>query len=156
MIVKFQETVLNKIKQIPKGKVTTYGAIALELTGSVRAARAVGQAVAKNPYPITIPCHRVVRTDGDVGGYCFGVDKKIELLRAEGIEITGGQVLNFERVLFLFKKQKRENSPLLYLYRSCSCLILCCLIQHRYQGQPYGTFCRLWQLYRDWLVIIVE
>jgi methylated-DNA-[protein]-cysteine S-methyltransferase len=107
MTVKFQETVLNKVKQIPKGKVTTYGAIALELTGSVRAARAVGQAVAKNPYPITIPCHRVVRTDGDVGGYCFGADKKIELLRAEGIEITGGQVLNFERVLFLFIKQKK-------------------------------------------------
>jgi len=106
MTVKFQETVLNKVKQIPKGKVTTYGAIALELTGS---ARAVGQAVAKNPYPITIPCHRVVRTDGDVGGYCFGVDKKIELLRAEGIEITGGQVLNFERVLFLFKKQKKRK-----------------------------------------------
>ena len=116
MTVKFQETVLNKIKQIPKGKVTTYGAIALELTGSVRAARAVGQAVAKNPYPITIPCHRVVRTDGDVGGYCFGVDKKIELLRAEGIEITGGQVLNFERVLFLFKKQKKEKTVLFSSY----------------------------------------
>jgi len=88
------------------GKVTTYGAIALELTGSVRAARAVGQAVAKNPYPITIPCHRVVRTDGDVGGYFFGVETKIKTLREEGLVIIGRRVQNLAKVVFLFGKSQ--------------------------------------------------
>lgn len=96
---------MNRVKQIPRGKVTTYGAIAKEITGSVRAARAVGQAVAKNQYPIIIPCHRVVRSDGDVGGYSLGADKKIRLLRAEGIEIKGRKVVNFEKILV--KKELR-------------------------------------------------
>ena len=102
----FQEAVLNLLKQVPKGKVTTYGEIARELTGSVRAARAVGQAVAANPYPVVVPCHRVVRSDGDVGGYSLGVDKKIRLLSEEGVEIKGRKVLNFEQTLFLFDFKK--------------------------------------------------
>ena len=96
----FQVAVLNKVKQIPKGEVTTYGEIAKAITGSVRAARAVGQAVAKNPYPIIIPCHRVVRTDGDVGGYCLGMETKIKLLREEGVLILGEKVRNLEGILF--------------------------------------------------------
>ncbi|NQE06697.1 Methylated-DNA--protein-cysteine methyltransferase [ANME-1 cluster archaeon GoMg1] len=98
----FQDAVLNLVKQIPEGKVTTYGEIARELTGSVRAARAVGQAVATNPYPIVVPCHRVVRSDGDIGGYSSGVEKKIKLLSAEGVEIKGRKVVKFEETLFLF------------------------------------------------------
>ncbi len=98
----FQDTVLNLVKRIPAGKVTTYGEIAREITGSVRAARAVARAVARNPYPIAIPCHRVVRSDGDVGGYSLGVEKKIKLLKAEGIEIKGRKVANFEQTLFFF------------------------------------------------------
>ena len=96
----FQEAVLNLVKQIPAGKVMTYGAIGREITGSIRAARAVGQAVARNPYPLIIPCHRVVRSDGDVGGYALGLDKKIRLLSAEGIEIKGRKVVHFEASLF--------------------------------------------------------
>lgn len=103
MSEKFHAAVLNLVKQIPGGKVTTYGEIARELTGSVRAARAVGQAVANNPDPISVPCHRVVRSDGNVGGYSLGVDTKIRLLREEGIEIQGGKVANFEQTLFRFK-----------------------------------------------------
>lgn len=99
----FQEEVLNLVKQIPSGKVTTYGAIAREITGSVRAARAVAQVVAKNMYPVIIPCHRVVRSNGDVGGYSLGVDKKIRLLSEEGIEIKGRKVMNFAEILFLFE-----------------------------------------------------
>lgn len=97
----FQEAVLNMVKQIPEGKVTTYGEIAREITGSVRAVRAVAQAVAKNPYPIIIPCHRVVRSNGDVGGYSLGVEKKIRLLIAEGVEIRERKVVKFEETLFL-------------------------------------------------------
>jgi methylated-DNA-[protein]-cysteine S-methyltransferase len=102
----FQEEVLKLVKQIPKGKLMTYGEIARELTGSVRAARAVGQAVATNPYPVVVPCHRVVRSDGGIGGYSSGVEKKIRLLSAEGVEIKGRKVLNFEQTLFLFDFKK--------------------------------------------------
>ncbi|HJH26945.1 MAG TPA: cysteine methyltransferase [Methanophagales archaeon] len=102
----FQESVLNIVKQIPKGKLMAYGEIARGLTGSVHAARAVGQAVATNPYPTVVPCHRVVRSDGDVGGYSFGVEKKIRLLSAEGVEIKGRKVVNFEQTLFLFDFKK--------------------------------------------------
>ena len=106
MDLNFPEEVLNIVKQIPKGKLMTYGEIARELTGSVRAARAVGQAVAKNPYPVVVPCHRVVRSDGDIGGYSSGVEKKIKLLSAEGVEIKGRKVVKFEQSLFLFDLQK--------------------------------------------------
>ena len=99
----FQVAVLNKVKQIPKGEVTTYGEIARAITGSVRAARAVGQAVAKNPYPIIIPCHRVVRTNGDVGGYSLGMETKIKLLREEGVLILGEKVRNHKEILFRFE-----------------------------------------------------
>uniref|UniRef100_Q64A77 methylated-DNA--[protein]-cysteine S-methyltransferase n=1 Tax=Uncultured archaeon GZfos26G2 TaxID=3386331 RepID=Q64A77_UNCAG len=108
MTVKFQEAVLNRVNQIPKGRVTTYGEIAWVITGTVTAARAVGQAVARNQYPITIPCHRVVRSSGALGGYSLGVAKKIGLLSAEGIEIIGGKILNFEQVLFLFRESSKK------------------------------------------------
>ncbi len=80
----------------------TYGIIATELKGSVRAARAVGRALAVNPMPVVIPCHRVVCSDGRVGGYSKGIARKIELLTAEGIEIEDGKVKNLEKVLFRF------------------------------------------------------
>jgi hypothetical protein len=105
MSTKFPEEVLELVKQIPRGKITTYGEIARALTGSVRAARAVGQAVARNPYPIRVPCHRVVRSNGEVGGYRLGVDTKIQLLREEGIVLEGSKVLNFEERLFRFDEE---------------------------------------------------
>ena len=101
----FREEVLDLVKQIPRGKITTYGELARALTGSVRAARAVGQAVAKNPYPIRIPCHRVVRSNGEVGGYRLGVDTKLRLLREEGIALEGSKVVNFEERLFRFHEE---------------------------------------------------
>jgi O-6-methylguanine DNA methyltransferase len=93
------------VKQIPRGKVTTYGELARALTGSVRAARAVGQAVANNPTPLQIPCHRVVRSNGDLGGYKLGVATKIKLLNEEGIAIQGGKVVNFEQILLRFNPE---------------------------------------------------
>jgi O-6-methylguanine DNA methyltransferase len=102
MSKQFQADVLDLVKQIPKGRVTTYGELARALTGSVRAARAVGQAVATNPTPIHIPCHRVVRSNGDLGGYKLGVAAKIKLLNEEGIAIQCGKVVNFEQILLQF------------------------------------------------------
>ena len=102
MTEKFQADVLNLVQQIPKGRVTTYGELARALTGSARAARAVGQAVGKNPTPVQIPCHRVVRSDGAIGGYKLGVAAKTKLLNEEGLTIRSGKVVNFELLLFRF------------------------------------------------------
>jgi phosphoribosylformimino-5-aminoimidazole carboxamide ribotide isomerase len=104
----FQTEVLNLLTQVPEGKVTTYGELARALTGSVRAARAVGQAVARNPQPITIPCHRVVRSTGEVGEYGGGVAMKIQLLRAEGVEIAEGKVVDFEHKVFRFEDEQEQ------------------------------------------------
>ncbi len=86
----FQTRVLSLVKRIPKGKVTTYKAIAEKL--NTKAYRAVGRALHDNKEPVLIPCHRVVCADGKVGGYSGGVKKKIELLKKEGISIKGGKI----------------------------------------------------------------
>ena len=84
----FQIKVWNAISKIPKGKVKTYK----ELARSIRkpkASRAVANACGKNPFPIKIPCHRVVRSDGKLGGYSGkgGIKTKRKLLRSEGFFI---------------------------------------------------------------------
>ena len=96
----FQERCYALLTQIPKGKVTTYGAIAHAL--GCKAYRAVGHAMATNPNPVTVPCHRVIKSDGRVGGYAGGEDKKIALLKEEGIVITEKKVENFSYVFFDF------------------------------------------------------
>ena len=88
----------QKLVLIPKGKVSTYGALAKSLNS--KAYRAVGNAMAKNPNPISVPCHRVVRSDGSIGGYAYGVRKKIQLLKKEGIKIKNNKVVDFEDRLF--------------------------------------------------------
>ncbi len=77
----FREKVLEIVKKIPKGKTLTYAQVA-KFAGSPRAYRAVGNILNKNHNP-KIPCHRVVRSDGDVGGYNKGKDEKIRLLKEE-------------------------------------------------------------------------
>ena len=84
----FQIKVWNAILKIPKGKVKTYK----ELARSIRkpkASRAVANACGKNPFPIKIPCHRVIRSDGRLGGYSGkgGIKTKRKLLRSEGVFI---------------------------------------------------------------------
>ena len=80
----FQIRVWNELKKIPKGETRTYKEIA-KLIGKPTAARAVANACGKNPHPITIPCHRVIRSDGGLGGYSGegGVEKKRLLLKKE-------------------------------------------------------------------------
>ena len=96
----FQERCYALLTQIPKGKVTTYRAIAHAL--GCKAYRAVGHAMATNPNPVTVPCHRVIKSDGRVGGYAGGEDKKIALLKEEGSVITEKKVENFSYVFFDF------------------------------------------------------
>jgi O-6-methylguanine DNA methyltransferase len=101
----FEEKVWKLMERIPKGRVTTYGQIARKL--NTKAYRAVGNACRKNPYAPRVPCHRVVRSDGTIGG--FGgktsgktVKEKTRLLRRENVEIRNGKIVNFKKILFKF------------------------------------------------------
>jgi methylated-DNA-[protein]-cysteine S-methyltransferase len=82
----FQREVLTRLASVPYGSVTTYGALAAE-SGRPRAARAVGGAMNRNPVPIVLPCHRVVGSDGRLVGYGGGIERKIALLRLEGVQL---------------------------------------------------------------------
>jgi methylated-DNA-[protein]-cysteine S-methyltransferase len=88
----FQKKVLLAEYGIPRGSVSTYNRIA-KYIGSPKAARAVGNALATNPFPLVIPCHRAVRSDGSLGGYQGGTSMKKELLEMEGVEIENNKVL---------------------------------------------------------------
>jgi methylated-DNA-[protein]-cysteine S-methyltransferase len=79
----FARKVLGRTARIPYGKVSTYSEVAAA-AGSPRASRAAGNALARNPIPIVIPCHRVLRTGGGMGGYAGGLDRKARLLALEG------------------------------------------------------------------------
>ncbi len=79
----FTEKVYAVVAKIPRGKTMTYGEVARR-AGNPRAARAVGNIMHNNPDTKKVPCHRVVRSDGTVGGYARGTKKKIEMLRKEG------------------------------------------------------------------------
>ena len=85
-LTEFQRDVLAKTREIPRGEVRTYGWVAKEI-GRPAAVRAVGSALARNPVPLVIPCHRVLRGDWRVGEYsCGGPDAKRAVLRAEGVD----------------------------------------------------------------------
>jgi methylated-DNA-[protein]-cysteine S-methyltransferase len=89
----FQRRVLLAEHGIPRGSVSSYSRIASHL-GVERGARAVGSALATNPFPILIPCHRAIRSDGTLGGYQGGLKMKRTLLEMEGVAFDGsGRVL---------------------------------------------------------------
>jgi methylated-DNA-[protein]-cysteine S-methyltransferase len=103
----FMKKVLSVVSLIPRGFVTCYGCVA-EVIGNHNASRAVGNALARNPWPIIIPCHRVVRSDLTLGGYRGGPDMKRMLLKIEGVAVTPtGRVLP---VYFLRAEQLSEVS----------------------------------------------
>ncbi len=79
----FQQKVWGELLKIPKGKVCTYEYIARKI-GNPKAVRAVGTAIGKNNLPVIVPCHRVIRKDGTLGGYRWGIEKKRKLLESEG------------------------------------------------------------------------
>lgn len=96
----FNEKCYALLKLIPEGKVTTYKEMAHAL--NTNAWRAVGSAMAKNKTLIEIPCHRVVRSNGTIGEYALGRDKKAELLINEGVMVSNGKVKNLARVFHKF------------------------------------------------------
>jgi methylated-DNA-[protein]-cysteine S-methyltransferase len=86
----FGRRILRATARIPFGSVSTYREVASE-AGSPLATRAAGNALGRNPIPIVVPCHRVIRTGGHLGGYTGGLDRKEALLRLEGVLRTGGE-----------------------------------------------------------------
>jgi len=99
----FDEKCYQLLQRVPEGRVTTYKELA-EAVG-IRAYRAVGQAMNRNPRLIKVPCHRVVCKNGEIGGYALGVKKKIELLQSEGVEIKGDRVVGMDGILYRFSSQ---------------------------------------------------
>ena len=97
----FNEKVWVLLRRIPRGNVTTYKLLA-KAAGSPKASRAVGNACNKNPDSPKVPCHRVVASDGDIGGYAHGVRAKIALLKKEGVAVKAGKVQDFNRYLYKF------------------------------------------------------
>ena len=96
----FREKCYNLLKKVPSGRVTTYKAIANAL--GTRAYRAVGNALHKNPHAPLVPCHRVVKSSGEIGGFALGIKKKIEMLQKEGIKIRENKIINFAGSLYKF------------------------------------------------------
>jgi methylated-DNA-[protein]-cysteine S-methyltransferase len=89
----FEEKIVSILDRIPRGKVITYKALA-KLAGRPKAVRAVANAVGKNPHAPLVPCHRVVRSDGALGGYSAkkGIPEKIRLLKKEGVLIVKNRI----------------------------------------------------------------
>lgn len=106
--MKFVDYFYSLVKQIPEGKVSTYGDLAKAL-GDLRASRAVGRMLNANPYAPIVPCHRVVMSDGSLGGFGGGMDKKIELLEKEGVKVSDNMLVDFKRVVF---KDFKTDYPL--------------------------------------------
>ncbi|PIN89379.1 cysteine methyltransferase [Candidatus Pacearchaeota archaeon CG10_big_fil_rev_8_21_14_0_10_34_76] len=86
----FNERCYSLLRNVPRGKVTTYKALAQKI--NTKAYRAVGNAMNKNPYAPEVPCHRVVGSDGSMTGFASGIKNKIKMLKSEGIEIQNNKL----------------------------------------------------------------
>ncbi|MFH1409895.1 MAG: MGMT family protein [Nanoarchaeota archaeon] len=96
----FQQRVYDIISQIPEGSISTYGAIARAM--NTKAYQAVGQALNKNPFAPKVPCHRIVDSDGALGGFASGAKAKIAILKEEGISVEDNQIIDFKKKLHKF------------------------------------------------------
>ena len=98
----FYVKVWKAMDRIPRGKVTTYKELARAI-GNPNASRAIGNACNKNPNAPHTPCHRVIASNGSLGGYAFGLRKKVQLLKSEGVEMVDNKI-DLERFGFSFAK----------------------------------------------------
>lgn len=92
-LTEFQTRVLKVVQNIPRGKVMSYSQVA-RAVGNPKSARAVGNALNKNPFAPKIACHRVIKSGGEAGGFARGTNEKIKLLKREGIKIKGGIIMD--------------------------------------------------------------
>ena len=96
-----EKKIYKKLLQVPSGKITTYGELSRAI-GLKNGQRLIGQIMKKNPFPVIVPCHRVVKSNREVGGYAFGVNIKKNMLSKEGICIKNNKIENFENLFFRF------------------------------------------------------
>lgn len=99
--MKLEEKVYKKLLEVPKGKITTYGDLAKAI-GLKNGQRMIGRIMNKNPYPVIVPCHRVIKSDGKIGGYAWGEKVKAKMLSNEGIKIKNGKILDVEKSIHRF------------------------------------------------------
>ena len=111
--------VYDIVAQIPEGKVTTYGDIARAL-GHPRASRVIGRILNKNPNPIVTPCHRVIKSNGNIGGYAFGKARKKELLKKEGLCFIGDSTAEFAKYRIPFQELSYEDLASFTSSRRCA------------------------------------
>ena len=96
-----EQRVYKKLLDVPKGQITTYGELA-KAVGLKNGQRVIEKIMNNNPYPVIVPCHRVVMYTGKIGGYAYGENIKTKMLSDEGIEITIGKIASFDKKLFRF------------------------------------------------------
>ena len=104
MKLPFDSQVYRITAQIPKGKVATYQGIAIAL-GRSKSYRAVGNALNKNPYAPQVPCHRVIKSSGEIGGFASGSKKKKLMLQKEGVTVINNKI-DLARYGYKFKIKK--------------------------------------------------
>jgi len=95
------QKIYKKLLEVPKGQITTYGELA-KAVGLKNGQRIIGKIMNKNPYPVIIPCHRVVMSTGKIGGYAYGEQIKINLLNDEGIQIKNGKIIDLKNRMYRF------------------------------------------------------
>lgn len=86
----FQQKLYDKLREVPRGKVTTYQDLAHAI--GTKAHRAVGTAMNKNPFAPEVPCHRVVKANGEIGQFAHGKEQKLAMLLAEGVEVKDNKI----------------------------------------------------------------
>jgi len=114
-VTEFQQMVLGQTAKIPKGQVRSYSWLA-QRVGKPNATRAVGSTMARNPIPLIVPCHRVVRSDGHIGNYSLGgPDRKTELLNHEGTDPAWLEEMAIRKVRFA-----GSNTTYIFCHPTCS------------------------------------
>ncbi len=98
-VLNLYEYTYDLVRQIPHGKVSSYGSVAKAL-GDIKASRAVGRMMNQNPDADTMPCFRIVQSDGHLGGFGLGIDDKIQRLQQDNIEVDGNEIIDFKNTLF--------------------------------------------------------
>lgn len=95
--MKLEHKVYEKLLKVPKGKVTTYAELAKSV-GLKNGQRAIGRMMNKNPFPVIVPCHRVILSSGKIGGYAWGEKIKTNMLSKEGVKIKKGKILDKDKI----------------------------------------------------------
>ena len=92
-----EDRVYKKLLEVPSGMVTTYGELA-KAVGLKNGQRVIGRIMHKNPYPVIVPCHRVIKSNGQIGGYAWGEKIKANMLSKEGMKIKNGKITDLEMI----------------------------------------------------------